>query len=162
MLERRERRESEYQKWIQRYSWVLGLQYESVQDHRKLDDENIPDFTGVRVNNKKRDIFEIKQPFLPIFRKDGNFTSEFNDAWNQIERYLNFARDEKDFLRRKGLNFDNPKCYLIIGFGIHDDGLEKIRAKERANSVIEILTYNDLMIFAEQTIEFVKNHGGRV
>jgi hypothetical protein len=157
LLKRQERNESKYQKWIQRYPWVLGVQYESVQDHRKLDDENIPDFTGVRVRDKNRDIFEIKQPFLPIFRKDGNFASEFNDAWNQIERYLNFAREDKDYLRRKGLNFDNPKCYLIIGFEIPDDGLKKIRAKERLNPAIEILTYNDLIIFAEQTIEFVNN-----
>ena len=157
LLERRETNESEYQKWIQRHSWVLDLRYESVQGHRKLDDENIPDFTGVKVNNKNRDIFEIKQPFVPIFRKDRNFTSEFNDAWNQIERYLNFAREEKDYLGRKGLNFDNPKCYLIIGFGISDDELKKVRAKERLNPAIEILTYNDLIISAERTIKFVKN-----
>ena len=162
LLEGEERNESKYQKWIQRYPWVLGLQYESVQSHRKLDDENIPDFTGVRVNNKNRDIFEIKQPFLPIFRNDGKFTSEFNDAWNQIEKYLTFAREEKDYLRRKGLNFDNPRCYLIIGFGIPDDRVKKIRAKEGLSPAIEILTYNDLIIFAEQTIEFVKNLRGRV
>jgi hypothetical protein len=162
LLEGEERDESKYQKWIQKHDGVLGLQYESVQSHRKLDDENIPDFTGVRVNNKNRDIFEIKQPFLSIFRKDGNFTSEFNDAWNQIERYLTFVREEKGYLGRKGLNFDNPKCYLIIGFMIPDDGVKKIRAKERLNPAIEILTYNDLMIFAEQTIEFVKNPRDRV
>jgi hypothetical protein len=30
-------------------------QYESVQDHRKLDDKNVPDFTGVRARDKNRE-----------------------------------------------------------------------------------------------------------
>lgn len=162
LLNRNEMNESKYQELIQKYPWVLGAQYESVQDHRRLDDENIPDFTGVRVRDNYRDIIEIKSPFITIFRRDGNFASEFNDAWNQVERYLNFTREEKDYLRRKGLSFDNPKCYLIIGFRIPDDVLKKIRAKERLNPAIEILTYNDLIVFAGKTIEFVKNLRGRV
>lgn len=161
-LNKKETNESKYQKLIQKYPWIFGAKYESVQDHRKLDDENIPDFTGVRVHDKYRDIIEIKQPFINIFRKDGEFASEFNDAWNQVERYLNFAREEKDYLRRKGLNFDNVKCYLVIGFNIPDEELKKIRAKEKMNPAIEILTYNDLIVFAEKTIEFVKNLKSKV
>ena len=114
LLSRNETDESKYQELLKKYPWILGARYELVQDIRKFDDENIPDFTGVRVRDKHRDIIEIKQPFLSIFRKDWNFTSEFNDAWNQVERYLNFTREEKDYLCRKGLIFDNPKCYLII------------------------------------------------
>lgn len=157
LLNRKETDESKYQELIQKYPWILGLQFEVVQDHRKLDDENIPDFTGVRVHDKGRDIIEIKQPFIPIFRKDGKFVSKFNDAWNQVEKYLNFAREEKDYLRRKGLRFDNPKCYLFIGFEIPDDGLKKIRDKEKLNPAIEIRTYKDLLAYAESTIQFVKN-----
>lgn len=157
LLNRNEKNESKYQELIQEYPWILGAQYESIQNHRKLDDENIPDFTGVRVRDMYRDIIEIKQPFITIFRKDGKLSSVFNDAWNQVERYLNFAREEKDYLRRKGLGFDNPKCYLLIGFGISDAGLKKIRDKERLNPAIEVLTYNDLIVFTEKTIEFVKN-----
>jgi hypothetical protein len=158
LLNRKETDESKYQELIQKYPWILGLQFEAVQDHRKLDDENIPDFTGVRrVHDKERDIIEIKQPFIQIFRRDGNFASEFNDAWNQVERYLNFAREEKDYLRRKGLRFNNPKCYLFIGFEIPDDGLKKIKNKEKLNPAIEIRTYKDLLAYVESTIEFVKN-----
>ena len=157
LLQRNERDEAKYQELLQKYPWVLGAQYELVQDHRRLDDENIPDFTGVRVHDKYRDIIEIKQPFITLFRKDGKFAAEFNEAWNQVERYLNFAREEKDYLRRKGLAFDNPKCYLLIGFDLPEDALKKIRDKQKMNASFEILTYNDLTVFAEKTVDFVKN-----
>jgi radical SAM superfamily enzyme YgiQ (UPF0313 family) len=156
-LDRKEDDESKYQKLIMKYPWVLGAQYESIEDHRKFDDENIPDFTGVRVRDKSRDIIEIKQPFAPIFRKDGDFTSRFNNSWNQVERYLNFAREEKDYLDRKGLHFENPKCCFIIGFEVSKEGLRKIRAKEKLNPAIEVVTYADLMVYTRKTVEFFKN-----
>lgn len=77
--------EVKYQEFLEKYPWILGAQYEKVQRHSNFDDKNIPDFTCVRVHDKYRDIIEIKQPFLTIFRKDGEFSSEFNDAWNQAE-----------------------------------------------------------------------------
>lgn len=157
LLNRNEKSESKYQELFKKYPWIFGTKYELIQDHRKLDETNIPDFTGVRIHDKYRDIFEIKQPFITLFRKDGKFASGFNDAWNQVERYLNFAREERNYLLGKGLRFDNPKCYLVIGFEISDEELKMIRAKERLNPAIEIYTYNDLIVFAEATIELVKN-----
>lgn len=157
LLSNGETNESKYQELIQKYPWILGAQYSAVQSHTILNDENIPDFTGVRVHDYYRDIFEIKSPFIPLFRQNGNFNSAFNDAWNQAERYLTFTRDNSDYLRReKGLNFDNPRCYLIIGHNIPDAGLRKIRAKEKLNPAIEVRTYNDLIVFAEKTVEFLK------
>jgi hypothetical protein len=156
LLNTKETNESEYQELIQKYPWILGAKYTAVQNHIMLDDENIPDFTGVRVHDSYRDIIEIKPPFIPLFRQNGNFNSAFNDAWNQAERYLNFVREETDYLRRKGLNFDNPRCYLIRGYDIPDDKLKKIRAKEKLNPAIEFRTYNDLIVFAKNTVEFLK------
>jgi Domain of unknown function (DUF4263) len=135
---------------------VLGAHYRAITNHAKLDDANIPDFTGVRVKDSYRDIFEIKQPFVKIFRKDLEFTAEFNEAWNQAERYISFAREEHDYLRRKGLAFDNPRCYILIGYGLADNELRKIRAKEKLNPAIEVMTYNDVLVFAEETIKLIR------
>ena len=96
-----ESNESKYQTLFQQNPWVLGLQYKHVQRHENLDDQNIPDFTAVRVHDSCRDIFEINPPSMVVFRADGEFTADFNSAWNQAERYLNFAREEADYLRRK-------------------------------------------------------------
>jgi len=160
-----QRDESKYQELIQKYPWILGAHYHSVQDLRKLDDGNIPDFTGVRVRDNYRDIIEIKSPFMPILRRDGEFASEFNSAWNQAERYLNFVRQEKDYLRRKGLNFQLPRCYLIVGFRLSDQALMKMTTKQSMNPAIEIWTYDHLIWLAERTVKFVKDllraDGGR-
>jgi len=159
LIETHENSEARYQELIEKYPWVLGVQYSVIQRHTKFDDKNIPDFTGFRVRDGYRDIFELKPPFMKVCREDGNFTSDFNEAWNQAERYLDFAREEKDYLRRKGMLFDNPKCYLVLGWNLSDEEIKKIRTKERTTPSIEFLTYNDLIDFMSNTIEFVQKLG---
>jgi hypothetical protein len=149
--------ETLYQKLIQEYPWILGAKYDSVQDHTKLDNANIPDFTGVRIHDRYRDIIEIKSPFSPVLRKDGELSSEFNEAWNQCERYVNFAKEEKHYLQDKGLAFDNPKCYLIIGYSLSDEALGRIRVKERMAPTIEVLTYDGLLAFAYATARWIRD-----
>lgn len=149
--------EKTYQDYLIKNPWVLGAQYRIIQSHLPLDDQNIPDITGVRTRDGSRDIIEIKQPFLPLFREDGRFRAAFNDAWNQAERYLDFTRRESDYLfRQKHLRFDNARCYLIIGYNLTEQEMDKMRAKERMNSSITILTYNDLVAMAKSTADFIK------
>jgi len=137
LLDKRETDESKYQDFIERYPWILGAQYSQVLPHIKLNDANVPDFLAMRVHDRYRDILEIKQPFINIFRADGTFHSEFNDACNQVERYIDFVRENKDYLyREKGLRFDKPKCYLLVGYQIDEDGMKKIRIKGRNNPAI--------------------------
>ena len=156
LLTNEERNEAKYQELFIRYPWILGLQYTQLQRHTNLDDENIPDFTGIRVSDSCRDIFEMKPPTMKVFLSDGNFSAEFNNAWNQAERYLNFAREDKDYLNRKKLRFENPKCYLVCGYNLPDDLKQKIRIKEKLNPSIQLLTYNDILAFMENTISFIK------
>lgn len=149
--------EKAYQDYLIENPWVLGAQYKIIQSHLSLDDNNIPDLSGVRARDGSRDIIELKQPFLPLLRQDGEFRSHFNDAWNQSERYLDFTRRASDYLfREKHLRFENPHCWLIIGFNLTEQGMEKIRAKERMNPSITILTYNDLVAMAKSTAGFIK------
>jgi len=156
LLEDQVNEEVRYQELFEKYPWILGLQWESVQRHKDLG-QDIPDFTGVRVKDKCRDIIEIKPPFMPLFKKNGDFRAEFNDAWNQAERYLNTTRKDRVHLAEKRkLRFDNPKCYLISGYQIPEDQMEKIRLKQEMNPSIEILTYEDLIRFTQSTIEFLK------
>lgn len=156
LIKKREATESRYQELILKNPWVLGAQFESILDQRRFDDENIPDFIGIRARDGLSDIIEIKQPFLELFRQDGEFNSTFNDTWNQIEKYLNFAREEKDYLRRKGLNFDNPRCLLIAGYNMEPSCLKKIRTKERLNPSVEVITYDQLLSYAEKTVKFLR------
>lgn len=149
--------EAKYQLIIERYPWILGAEYSVVEDHKKLDDQNIPDFTAVRVRDNSRDVLEIKSPFMSVLHRDGEFTSEFNQAWNQAERYLNFARNNKNYLLEKGLIFENPRCYLIASYRLKDEAIIKIRIKQRLNPAIEILTYNNLKRYVKATVQWIKD-----
>lgn len=148
--------ESKYQELFIEFPWVFGAQYQSMERHTKLDDGNIPDFTGTRVHNGTCDIIELKPPFTKMFRENGELGQNFNDAWNQAERYLDFARTERDYLRRKGLEFDNPKCYLVLGHNLLPEEIKNIRIKERMNPAVQLLTYDDLLVFMKATVDLIR------
>jgi Domain of unknown function (DUF4263) len=148
--------EATYQELLSKHAWIFGLQYARINRHEQLDDKNIPDFTGIRVRDNCCDIFEIKPPSMQVFRSDGEFTASFNAAWNQAERYLHFARTESDYLRRKGFQFDNPKCILICGYNLPSDQIVKLRVKEQMNPSLQVLTFNDLIAFMNSTVDFIK------
>lgn len=157
LLDLKDNEEAKYQTFFSKYPWIFGLQYSQIQDLRTFNDQNIPDFTGIRVRDGYRDIIEIKPPFTPLFTVENELNASFNNDWNQTERYLNFARQNKDYLaREKGLNFDNPQCYLISGYNLSEQQIGKIRIKERMNPAINFLTYNDLLAFMTSTISFIK------
>lgn len=158
LLQKGDNDESNYQKYFMKYPWVFGAQYKLIEAHKPFNDKNIPDFTGVRVRDSARDIIEIKPPFLPLFTQRNEFRKNFDDAWTQVEKYLDFTRQDSDYLKRqKNLIFDNPKCYLLAGYNLSKTQVKEIRRKERMNPAITILTYNDLFLMARSTVDFVKS-----
>src|SRR6185437_6287628 len=98
LLSRHIESEAAYQELLEEHPWMLGGTYAEVRRHAKLDDARIPDFTAVRCSDRFNDVVEIKQPFLKLFREDGGFSSEFNDAWNQSEGYLAFVVRQRQYL----------------------------------------------------------------
>jgi len=162
ILAKQETNEQKYQEFFMAHPWIFGAQYKSINSHKAFNDQNIPDFTGVRVRDSARDIFEIKPPTLLLFQENNELRAEFNAAWNQAERYLDFARREADYLyRQKGLLFDNPHCFLLAGHNLTNGQVSSIRLKERLNPAITVLTYNDVLAFAKATVSFIKQLRGQ-
>ena len=160
LLDSQNNEEFQYQELFEQYPWILlGTQYTKIESHRRFDNKNIPDFTGIRAWEDYRDIIEIKPPFISLFRADGEFASGFNESWNQAERYLDFARVEKDYLRRKGLKFNNPTCFLILGFNLGEEQTARISTKQRMNPSIQVFTYNNILDNLKRTIDFVNRRG---
>lgn len=158
MLLRRETKERLYQEYLAQFPWAFGAQYKAVQRHEALDDCNIPDFTAVRARDGARDMIEVKQPFMPLFRSGGGFRAEFSNAWDQTERYLDFVRRRGDYLRNeKGLHFANPRCYLLLGYHLTPKQRASLAAKERMNPAITVITYDDLLAMVGNTVEFIRS-----
>jgi hypothetical protein len=123
--------ESQYQELLERHPWMLDASY-CLSRHIKMDDKNIPDFTALRAYDKCHDIIELKQPFLSLFKADGTFAADFNDSWNQCERYLDFCHKQRSYLKEeKSLRFENPRCILLMGLNITTENLKNIRQKRR-------------------------------
>jgi len=100
---------------------------------------------------------EIKPPFTHVVRRDGNLAQPFNDAYAQAERYLDFTRRQRQYLRDKGLRFDRPICYLIIGYNLSSEQMQEVRRRQEMNPAIKILTYDDLLTFVRNTIDVIKS-----
>jgi hypothetical protein len=158
LLDRRVEDEAVYQEFFTRNGWFFGLQFSRIDSHKAFNDENIPDFTGVRMPRGNRDIIEIKHPFLTLIGKSGDFRKEFHDAWSQGERYLTFADREADYLRRqKFLNFENPHCYIIAGHTFDEAQAVRIRDKEYMNPRITMMSYNEVLRLGRHTIDVLKS-----
>ena len=154
------KKEGAYQELLENHPWMLGGQYESIQRHRGLDDENIPDFTATRSWDQCHDILELKQPFMKCFRNDGTLSSDFNDAWNQATGYLGFVLRQRDYLREeKKLRFENPRCILIAGHRPSDEELRRIREKEALTPSITVLTYDQLTNIASHVLYLLRLSG---
>lgn len=155
--------EAEYQELLSRHPWMFGGMYSSVDRHTALDDRSIPDFTARRCYDKCLDIIELKQPFLKCFRDSGGFASGFNDAWNQAERYVDFVQRQRSYLREeRGLCFENPRCFLMMGYKWTDDQMVEIRRKTGLSGAIEILTFDQLLEIADHVVGLVRSAGQRV
>ena len=149
--------ETRYQELLEQYPWFLGGQHTLIERHTSLDDRNIPDFTGVRAHDGARDLFEIKPPFLQCFRKDGEFSIKFHEAWGQAERYLTFVRNNKEYLRsEKGLVFNNPRCFLLVGSQLSDAQLRKFQEREAHNPSISVLTYEQVLRLGRSLLALVE------
>jgi hypothetical protein len=132
--------------------------YSEINSHQKFDDKNIPDYTGLRVIDNFNDIFEIKAPFIDLFKKNGEPSMLFHEAWRQIERYSNFAEDQRTYLsEEKGLRFENPKIFLYLGYNLDENQKKEIRKRERNSSLnVTVYTYNDLLKSAKNLLSFLK------
>lgn len=158
LLSNKHLEEAKVQELINRFPWILGLEYNELSRHDRLDDKNIPDFTMMNIRTGGRDILEIKAPFISLFRSDGKFGSAFHEAWQQAEDYLRFATDNRDYLyKEKGLLFNNPICILLIGYKLTQKQVKMLRQKELFNPRIKIYTYNDLIRYATSIVDFIKN-----
>jgi hypothetical protein len=161
LLQKEDDDEASYQSFFTENPWIFGLQYLLIESHKHFDDKNIPDFTGVRSVDSCRDIFEIKQPFLELQRADLKPTAAFLEAWNQAERYLDFAMREADYLRReKRLIFENPKCYLVMGYRLPGEIKGEADRKQRHNPRIVHFTYEQVMALARHMIKQIEQYGG--
>jgi hypothetical protein len=158
LLEERCEREGAYQELLTEHPWMFGLgMYSSFDRHTAFDDKNVPDFTLRRTADGTDDFVEMKQPFLKYYTKKDEPTAELQGAWHQAERYLTFAHENRDYLRReKNIIVENPRCWLLIGTTWTAEQAKQIRIKETHNARIKVLTYDQLLLQAQMVLSVMR------
>lgn len=156
--------ESNWQKWFERNSWVLGSDFVRILDERSIDTQNITDFL-MEAYDGFLDIIEIKRPeggmyFWAKTMDHGNYvpSTDLIKAVAQASSYIFEVEREANslkFLERvDGVKTVKPRCILI--FGRSNDWNEKqIEAFRILNSGyhnLTIMTYDHVLDRAKRII----------
>jgi len=156
--------ESNWQKWFESNSWVLGSDFVRILDERTIDSQNITDFL-MEAYDGFLDIIEIKRPegsmsFWANAMDHGNYvpSTDLIKAVTQASAYIFEVEREANsvkFLERvDGVKTIKPRCIII--FGRSDNWNEKqIEAFRILNSGyhnLTIMTYDHVLQRARRIV----------
>src|SRR6266851_5144234 len=103
-------------------------------------------------------LVELEAPTRPLFRKDGQQTEELTHAINQVEDWLRYIQDNLTTVQKElgltGLS-PHPQCLIVIGrsASLSDEDRRKLGTMKGLLPRVRILTYDDLLMAATQSIE---------
>ena len=159
-----ELKESEWQKWFEANSWVLGSQFVRVLDERTIDTNNISDFL-MEAYDGFLDVVEIKRPniglrFWASNQDHGNYvpSTELIKAVTQASRYIYEVEQEANSLKFLdkvgGVRTVKPRCVLIFGRsdGWSSEQIEAYRILNASYHNLSILTYDHVLTRARQIV----------
>jgi hypothetical protein len=156
--------ESEWQKWFQKNSWVLGSQFVRILDQRQIDTSNISDFL-MQAYDGFLDIVEIKRPgelkFWASTLDHGNHvpSTDLIKATSQSFRYIYELEREANsikFIESVGhVKTIKPRCILVFGRSNDwtPDQQEAYRILNSGFHNLSILTYDHVLIRAKRILD---------
>jgi hypothetical protein len=142
------------------HAWMFGPDYRGVRHEQWITIASRNDVLLER-HDGFVDIAELKGPSNPLFEKSGTrkvWSKHVKDAVSQMMDYLAQAREHYSSIAKlSGLNVFFPKGYVIIGRR-RDEERELLRVHNEFLNRVEILTYDDLLDRARQTLDFYKSY----
>jgi hypothetical protein len=109
--------EQEVQDFFEKHPTIIDARIVKLIPKVSFGGERYPDFAAVLINGSHI-LIEIEKPQDKIYKNNGDPTSEFSHAEQQIEYYLQWLYDEPDYLRRRELpkiSVENTTGLIIIG-----------------------------------------------
>ncbi|HKZ45383.1 MAG TPA: Shedu anti-phage system protein SduA domain-containing protein [archaeon] len=127
--------------------------------------EGFPDFIAV-LHDLTHILVEIEKPTDKMYTKRGHPSAKFSLAEQQIRDYLQWANEEKEFLRKRGLpdiSVENTKGLLIIGMKKNLSIKEKERLAQQnfSSRSHEIKTFDDILMENEKVIANIRKFAKR-
>lgn len=120
--------EPDFQKFFEENSVFLHPRTKETFPKKSFAGENYPDFVLV-LGDGSCILVEIEAPKMKLYTKKGDPTAELTHAEEQIRRYLKFAKEEKGFLRKRGLReltVENVTGLVVIGSALSQEEKSKL------------------------------------
>lgn len=157
-LLKQKKKEKEYQNFIKNHFWMFGSEYTRVRKEEKAGMKGRNDYIIQRPDSYY-DIIELKRPDHELFigKRTPTFSKELKNALSQAAKYL--AYFSKHYLGHKeetGRDVLMPIVFIVIGrYKEKDKELLKIHQNILSGN-IRILTYDDILNRAKQTLKIIK------
>ena len=131
---------------------------------KSLGGEKYPDFILV-LNNKNNILVEIEKPSLSLYNKKGDPTADLTHGEEQVRGYLRLAIEEKEWLRKRGLEnltADNTTGLLVIGSDLKEEERQKLNTHNNATrGMFVIKTFSDVLKENEAILENLRSSAKR-
>jgi hypothetical protein len=109
------------------------------------------------LRNRNYVIVELEKPAVKLYTKKGDPTQELSHAEEQVREYLHWAIEEKEFLRKRGLenlSADNTTGLLVIGSDLTQEERRKLDTRNNSlRSMFMIKTFSEILEQNEATLE---------
>ncbi len=149
---------------VQRYLTANpGLLSQSAVDIKPkvaLGKEHETDFV-IEQNEQDYILIEIERPDFPLFTRRGDPTARLTHAQRQVEDWLDWISDNKDYAQRHVLpGISEPEGWVIIGLRSRMDKKSKkaLSRKNRELHRIKILTFDDLISTAKSYLSNLRSY----
>lgn len=157
-------KENAWQSWFEKNCWILGSEFVSLVDDRRIDVGHISDFL-MKAYDGFLDIVEIKRPeggmtFWAASLDHGNYVPsvDLTKAVAQASRYIfevEKAANNLDFMERMGgVKTVKPRCILIFGRSKdwNSKQIEAFRIFNAGFHNLTVMTYDHVLERAKRMI----------
>ncbi|MCJ7424614.1 DUF4263 domain-containing protein [Candidatus Bathyarchaeota archaeon] len=159
----REAEEPEFQAFFERNPVFLNPHVAQVFPKKPLGGEKIPDFV-LALNDKHYILVEIEKPSVRLYNKMGDPTAELTHAEEQVRGYLRWALEDKEYLRKRGLEdltAHNTTGLLVVGSDLTKEERQKLDTHDNAvRGMFTIKTFSDVLVENEGILKNVRGKSG--
>lgn len=153
--------EPKFQEFFENNPDFLNRQMTEVIPQKSFGGEQIPDLILV-LQNENYIIVELEKPAFKLFTRKGDPTKELSHAQQQIRGYLAWAKEDKDFLRRRGLenlSAENTTGLVLIGATLSRDEKKKLESlNDTIRSSYVVKTFREVLEENEVCLQNLKKY----
>jgi hypothetical protein len=121
-------KEPEFQQFFEESSNFIDRQVSSGMAEKSFGGEKFPDLILV-LSNGHYILVELEKPAFRLFTSAGDPTRELSHAEQQVRGYLSWAKEDKEWLRKRGLDnlsAENTTGLVIIGNNLSHEEKKKL------------------------------------